>query len=225
VESQTGLKGGTLTALTGLPSPENRRLVCGLPLRALVLGELAPLLFVDDLLAFALHRDQVFAAADGMSQEAPDPGEQSSHAGGVWQLFGVPRHGVFWFLIVMPTLAEALISTTKGDEMHDEIQALRQALEDGGLEYDLALEVADRNLGELDDAVLVLAVGSLIVSARDQAAGAVERCLELAELAIARSFERSPPTRSRRPACSRSSRIRGRRASRATPSPNGRRRA
>jgi hypothetical protein len=32
--------------------------------------------------------------------------------------------------------------------MHDEIQALRQALEDGELEHDLALEVADRNLGD-----------------------------------------------------------------------------
>jgi hypothetical protein len=77
--------------------------------------------------------------------------------------------------------------------MQEEIQALRQALEDGELEHDLALEVADRNLGELDDAGLVLVVGSLIDSARDQAAGAVERCLELAELATARAFERFAP--------------------------------
>jgi hypothetical protein len=72
-------------------------------------------------------------------------------------------------------------------------RALRQALENGELEHDLALEVADRNLDELDDAGLVLAVGSLIASARDQAAGAVERCLELAELATARAFERFAP--------------------------------
>jgi hypothetical protein len=77
--------------------------------------------------------------------------------------------------------------------MYDEIQALRQALEDGELEHDLALEVADRNLVELDDAGLVLAVGSLIASAREQATGAVERCLELAELATARAFERFAP--------------------------------
>jgi hypothetical protein len=48
---------------------------------------------------------------------------------------------------------------------------------------------------QASDAGLVLAVGSLIASARDQAAGAVERCLELAELelATARAFERFAP--------------------------------
>jgi hypothetical protein len=63
--------------------------------------------------------------------------------------------------------------------MRDEIQALCQALEDGELEHDLALEVADRNLDELDDAGLVLAVGSLLDSARDQAADAVKLMREL----------------------------------------------
>jgi hypothetical protein len=45
--------------------------------------------------------------------------------------------------------------------MHDELQALRQALEDGELEHDLALEVADQNLEELDEGASGRQLGEL----------------------------------------------------------------
>ena len=55
-----------------LPPPENRRLVRGLPLRAFLRRQRRPLLFVDDLLALALHGNQALAA-----EEETQPGPRS----------------------------------------------------------------------------------------------------------------------------------------------------